>query len=91
MAKNPRVQSLLDDEDRIDMPETDIKYKEIRDRNMLSRAKNSNLTSPINCDIAHATRHASPGSVLHQENDSDDTDDTIPCPTCRGTGTIHAG
>ena len=85
MAKNPRVQSLFDDEDRIDIPETDIKYKEIEDRNMLSRAKNCNLASPINCDIAHATRHAGP-----QENDLDDTDDTISCPTCRGTGTIHA-
>ena len=90
MAKNPRVQSLFDDEDRIDIPDPDIKYKEIKDRNMLSRAKNCNLASPINCDLAHETRHASPGSVLHQQNDFDDTDNTIPCPTCRGTGTIHA-
>jgi hypothetical protein len=104
MAKNPQVESLFDDEDRIDMPETDIKYKEIKDKNMPSHRSggviSASLASPINCDIAHVgaspgavnnRRTRAIGSVLEQENELDDTDNTAVCPTCRGTGTIHAG
>ncbi len=96
MAKNPEVQTLFDDDDRIDIPETDLKYTEIKDKKMpLPRRGIGFIASPINCDKAHVSsrdrhinRHTE--NVLRDENVSADRD-AVPCPTCRGTGAIHEG
>jgi hypothetical protein len=102
MAKNPQMKCLLNGDNRINTPENDdIKYKEIKDRNMplIPQRENGNINvgSPINCDIQVAgggngdstnNRHIT--SVLGDKNLLTDRD-TVPCPTCRGAGTIHAG
>lgn len=101
MAKNPQMKCLLNGDNRINTPENDdIKYKEIKDRNMplIPQRENGNINvgSPINCDIQVAgggngdstnNRHIT--SVLGDKNLLTDRD-TVPCPTCRGAGTIHA-
>lgn len=101
MAKNIDITgSLHDGGDNTGVnntPETDeIKYKEIKmpspDHSDSPRGHIS-FGSPINCDIAKV--NPSGGSYRHNNSVFDDENlvdsDTVPCPTCRGTGTIHAG
>ena len=100
MAKNTDIKGLLDDgvdNNGIDnTPETDeIKYKEIKmpSDSLRDGSGHINLASPINFDIPRV--NPSDGNYRHNNSVFDDENladrDIVPCPTCRGTGTIHAG
>lgn len=98
MEKNIKIKGLPDDcDDKNGVDNTTEsneikKYKEIKmPSHRDGRGKgNISLGSPINCDVANVNpgaRHIN--SVFDDENLADK--DTVPCPTCRGTGTIQAG
>lgn len=102
MATNPET-SFLDDGIENNRSETEdkSKYEEIKGRppGPGQRRGNINFASPvsINSDISDVAPMLTPNvACRHMNREGDDenllTDEkTLTCPTCEGTGTIHAG
>ena len=92
MAQNNQFQRLHNDDSITNKPETDdieVTYKEIKDRNSPSPCRDIQkddvniIGSPINCDVQVIPRVLDENVLTVR--------DIVPCPTCRGAGTIQAG